>query len=134
VGFSPWVDMEAVGETLKTNAKTDTMVQAEGVNLLIHAFLGPASRQDPLGNPLYADLKGLPPMYLTAGTWETLQDNAEKLAEKAKEAGVPVELELSDSMQHVYVFMAGNAPEADKTINDVGRWLRQKLGLGTSNL
>lgn len=134
VSFSPWVDMEANGETLTSNAKTDVLVQREGLVLLIKAYLGGASAQDPLANPLYADLKGLPPMYITAGKWETLLDNAERLAERARKAGVPVELELSEAMQHVYVFMAGNAPEADKSINDIGVWLRQKLGVKASQL
>ena len=128
VGFSPWVDMEVNGKTMSSNAKTDVLVQAEMVSLLVGAFLRDASPKDPLANPLYADLKGMPPMYLTAGSWETLQDNAERLAERAKQAGVSVDLEISEGMQHVYVFMAGKAPEADKSINDVGKWLKQKLG------
>jgi epsilon-lactone hydrolase len=93
-------------------------------------FLGEAgSRTDPLANPLHADARGLPPIYLTAGTHETLQDNAERFADIAKNANVEVTLELCEGMQHVYPFMAGRAPEADATIAKIGGWLRPKLGL-----
>ena len=85
------------------------------------------SRQDPLANPLYAEATGLPPIYLTAGTHEALQDNAERFADTAKNANVEVVLELEDGMQHVFQFMAGRAPEADESIARIGVWLRERL-------
>jgi epsilon-lactone hydrolase len=134
VGFSPWVDMEVKGKTLTTNAKTDALVSLAGMQMMAMGYLQGFSVQDPIANPLYADFKGMPPMYLTAGTHETLQDNAEMLAERAKGAGVKVELELSEGMQHVYQFMAGRAPEAVKTISEVGAWLSGLVGTGKGKL
>jgi epsilon-lactone hydrolase len=130
VGLSPWYDMECNGSTLDTNASTDALVQRPVVENMSAMFLGEAgSRTDPLANPLHADARGLPPIYLTAGTHETLQDNAERFADIAKNADVEVTLELCEGMQHVYPFMAGRAPEADATIAKIGGWLRPKLGL-----
>jgi acetyl esterase/lipase len=63
---------------------------------------------DPFANPLYANLTGFPPMYLSAGTEEALLDNPEQLAEAATKAHVDVVLKIADSMQHVYEFMAGS--------------------------
>jgi monoterpene epsilon-lactone hydrolase len=130
VGFSPWYDMECVGKTLETNAATDAFVQREVVQNMAAMFLGDhGSVTDPLANPLHADPTGLPPMYLTAGDKETLQDNAERFADMARNAGVDVTLEITEGMQHIHPVMAGRAPEADATIANVGQWLRPKLGL-----
>jgi acetyl esterase/lipase len=84
---------------------------------------------DPLANPLYADLTGFPPIYLSAGSEEALLDNPMRLAEAAEKAHVDVTLKIARGMQHVYEFMAGRAPEADETIADMAAWLRPKIGL-----
>jgi len=114
--------MEAKGETLVTNAKTDTLLRPGLGEGMTEMFLGPTgSKTDPLGNPLYADMSGMPPMFLTAGGWEGLQDNADRMAARAKDAGVDVTLEIVPGMQHVFTFQAGRSPEADQTIATIGR-------------
>jgi monoterpene epsilon-lactone hydrolase len=130
VGFSPWYDMEIGGTTLDTNAATDAFVSREVAQNMAMMFLGEGgSASDPLANPLHADAHGLPPMYLTAGTHEGLQDNAERFMDIAKNAGVDVTLEVVEGMQHIHPVMAGRAAEADTTIENVARWLRPRLGL-----
>ncbi|MGC8001563.1 alpha/beta hydrolase fold domain-containing protein, partial [Salmonella enterica] len=69
-------------------------------------YLGETPRTEPLANPLYADLAGLPPVFVSAGDAETLQDNAERFHDKARDAGVDVTLEIQSGQQHVYLFMA----------------------------
>ena len=59
VAISPWYDMEAKGETLKTNAETDTLVRPGLGEGMAAMFLGEAgSPTDPLANPLHADMHG----------------------------------------------------------------------------
>src|SRR6267378_1159779 len=66
--LSPWVDMEITGETLVSNHEKDAIVQREVVEVMATTFLGEGgNRRDPLANPLYADLKGLPPVYIQVG-------------------------------------------------------------------
>jgi len=63
--LSPWLDMEATGETFETNAATDLLVTRDIIQTMAGAFLGEAgNRQDPLANPLHADLKDFPPIYI----------------------------------------------------------------------
>ncbi len=76
----------------------------------------------PLANPLHADLTGLPPLYVNAGAVEALVDNATRLADTARAAGVDVTLSVVDGMQHVFPCMAGNAPEADAEIAALATW------------
>lgn len=126
IAFSPWLDMENAGETLRTNAATDALVTEALLEGMIAGVLGdgqvhPAT---PLANPLYAEFAGFPRLYLNAGGAEALVDNATRVAAKAEAAGVDVTLTVVDGMQHVFLFLAGNAPEADAEIAALARWYR----------
>jgi monoterpene epsilon-lactone hydrolase len=102
--LSPWVDLEITGETLVSNREKDAIVQKEVVEVMAATFLGEGgNRRDPLANPLYADLKGLPPMYVQVGGDETLLDDSRRLAERARKAGVDVRLAVFPEMQHVFL-------------------------------
>jgi epsilon-lactone hydrolase len=128
--LSPWVDLEITGETLVSNREKDAIVQKEVVEVMATTFLGEGgNRKDPLANPLYADLEGLPPMYIQVGGDETLLDDSRRLREHAKKAGVDVRLDEFPEMQHVFHFSAGHAPEADVAIRKLAEWVRPKLGL-----
>jgi epsilon-lactone hydrolase len=127
VAFSPWYDMEGKGNTLESNAATDAFFSREMILGTAAMFLGGHSPTDPLANPLYSDPAGLPPIFLTCGTEETLQDHAERFATLARRAGVEVVLQVEEGMQHFYQCMVGRAPEADASIAEAGEWLNKQL-------
>jgi acetyl esterase/lipase len=130
MSLSPWLDMEASGETFTTNADKDLLVTRDIIAAMAATFLGEGgNRHDPLANPLYADLAGLPPMYIQTGADETLLDDSRKLADRARRSGVDVTLDIVPEMQHVFHFLAGTAPEADAAIRRLADWVRPKLGL-----
>jgi len=128
--LSPWYDMEAKGRSIETNASVDTLVQKDILLAMAGMFLGGGPATDPLANPLHADPKGLPPMHIQVGGDETLLDDSQRFADKAKAAGVEVILEVVPEMQYVFHFMAGRAREADEAIARMGAWVRPRLGLG----
>ena len=129
--LSPWLDMEATGATFETNAQKDLIASRDMIHAMAGMFLGEGgNRRDPLANPLYADLAGLPPMYIQTGADEALLDDSRALAELARKSGVDVTLEVVPEMQHVFQFLAGTAPEADAAIQRLANWVRPKLGLG----
>jgi acetyl esterase/lipase len=129
IGISPWLDMEANGWSLDTNAERSAIGSREGYRQIAGMLLKGHDPTDPFANPLYADLTGFPPIYLSAGSEEALLDNPMRLAEAAEKAHVDVTLRIAEGMQHVYEFMAGRAPEADEAIADMATWLRPKIGL-----
>lgn len=123
IALSPWLDMEHAGETLETNAATDALVQRQMLEGMSAMFLGGTGQaKDPLANPLYADFTGFPRLYIDAGSSETLLDNATRLAELARSAGVDVTRSIVDGMQHVFPILAGRAKEADEEIARIARW------------
>ncbi|KAH7142773.1 Alpha/beta hydrolase fold-3 [Dactylonectria estremocensis] len=127
IAFSPWIDMKLTSTTYQTHAHTDALVVQEAMQGLVGAYVGDASLDEPLIDLIHADLKGLPPMYITAGTAEVLQDDATRLADNARSAGVEVHVELVKDMQHVWVFMAGNAPEADSSLARAAAFIHSKF-------
>jgi acetyl esterase/lipase len=129
IGISPWLDMEVKGWTLDTNKNRSSVGSRESYQQIFGMLLKGHDPTDPFANPLYANLTGFPPIYLSAGTEEALLDNPERLAEAAKKAQVDVTLKIAEGMQHVFEFMAGRAPEADQAIADMANWLRPKIGL-----
>ncbi len=127
IAFSPWLDMEHLGKTFESNAETDAFLTREVSEMCASLYLGETPRNEPLANPLHADLGGMPPMFLCAGDAETVLDQAERVADRAQAAGVDVTLEIGPGQQHVYPFMAGRSKEADATIGAAARWVRSRL-------
>jgi acetyl esterase/lipase len=89
-----------------------------------HVLGKKSSRTDPLANPLKADSKGFPRLYVNAGAVEPLLDNAQDLAHIAKVDGVDITLSIVDGMQHVFPFLAGRAAAADEELRRIAKWFK----------
>jgi acetyl esterase/lipase len=123
--FSPWLDMENKGETLITNDATDALISVPLLEGMIAGVLGDSvSPQNPLANPLHADFSGFPRLYITAGSVESLVDNATRLNALAEAAGVDVTLSIAEGQQHVYPFSAGNSEVADAELARIAGWYK----------
>jgi acetyl esterase/lipase len=129
VPISPWTDMEFLGDSMKSNADADLIVSEALVKAMADRFLAGQDARDPLAAPLYADYTGICPLYFQVGGDETLLDDTTRTAERARAAGVDVEVEVFPEMQHVFQMAAGNMPEADEAIAKIGAYLRPRLGL-----
>jgi monoterpene epsilon-lactone hydrolase len=127
VPLSPWVDLEGTGDTMKTHADRDLLVNEVGLKAMADLFLSGGDAHDPLAAPLHGDLRGLPPLYIQVGDDETLLDDSRRFAAKAKAAGVDVRLDVFPEMQHVFQMGAGNVPEADDAVSRIGAYLRGRL-------
>jgi epsilon-lactone hydrolase len=88
----------------------------------------PLRDDDPKANPLKADYKGFPRLYVNTGAVETLLDNAQDLAHIAKVDGVDVTLSVVDGMQHVFPFLAGRAAAADEELRQgrLSAWRKRR--------
>ena len=129
--LSPWLDMDAKGETFETNKERDLLVSREVIAVMSSLFLGEGgNRDDPLVNPLHGNLRGFPPIYIQVGADETLLADSRSLAELARRSDVDVTLEIVPEMQHIFQVLAGAAPEADAAITKLVQWVRPRLGLG----
>jgi monoterpene epsilon-lactone hydrolase len=126
VAFSPWLDMENKGETLVTNNDTDALITPELLEGMIAGVLGGiVDPTNPLANPLLADFTGFPPLYLTAGSVESLLDNATRAEQRAAAAGVDVTLSIGEGQQHVYPFLAGRSTLVAEEFDKLAAWYRK---------
>ena len=128
VCVSPWVDMEGLGESMETRAAVDPMVGKENLMVSAKTYLGGADPRAPLAAPLYADLRGLPPLLIQVGDAEVLLDDSTRLAGVAREAGVEVQMDVWDDMIHVWHIFAPMLPEARKAISQAGEFIKKHTG------
>ena len=124
VCLSPWIDLEGVGDSMKSKASVDPMVQKEALLEMAKHYLKGQDARSPLAAPLYADLAGLPPLLVQVGTAETLLDDSTRLAERARKAGVKVTLEPWENMIHVFQVFAPMLDEAQQAIDKIGEFVR----------
>ena len=128
VCISPWVDLEGIGESMTANDGRDPLVKKDLVFGMAQAYLGDQDPRTPLAAPIYADLHGLPPLLIQVGTSETLLDDARRLAERAKAAGVDVTLEEWPDMIHVWHMFGTFLPEARQASERIGEFIRERTG------
>jgi epsilon-lactone hydrolase len=128
--LSPWFDFEATGASQDSNADSDKLLNKEFGRQLAAMFLGESGDpHDPLVNPNYGDLTGLPPLYLQVSDAETLLDDSRAFAGRAEEAGVDVRLDVFPGQQHTFQMAAGRSPLADEAVDRLAAWARARLGL-----
>ena len=96
--ISPWVDLEAIGETMSTKAAADPTVQKASILDMARMYLNGADPRSPLAAPIYANLTGLAPLLIQVGAAETLLDDAVRLAKAAGTADVRVDLQIWPEM------------------------------------
>ena len=122
--FSPWTDLAATGESIRTNSKRCAMFHGADVGPTARYYLGDTDPRDPLASPLYADLSGLPPLLIHVGADEVLRDDSTRLAERARAAGVLVELKIWPVVPHAWQLAPHLIPEARRSLRESGTFLR----------
>ncbi len=128
VCISPWTDMLATGASIVANDKIDPMINGKVIAWFAKYYLGnEGDPKNPLASPLYADFQEFPPLLIQVGSDETLLDDSRRVAEKAKQAGVEVELQIWPQMTHVWHFFGHFLPEAGQAIQQIGEFIQAKV-------
>lgn len=131
VALSPWTDLACTGESLYRKAAADPILNPDDVAHLAGFYLSGADPHSPYASPLYGDPRGLPPTLIQVGSDEILRDDAVRMADRMRLAGVPVELESWPRMPHVWHAFAALLPEARQAIARIGEFLHRRLGAAT---
>ena len=122
--ISPWVDMEAIGETMSSKAAADPTVQRAGILDMARMYLNGADPRSPLAAPLYGNLSGLAPLLTQVGACETLLDDALRLAKVAGAADVRVDLQIWPEMIHVWHLFHPELGAGRRAIETGGAFVR----------
>ena len=123
VAISPWADMEGTGDSFKTRAHRDPMVGSGNLGGMAKHYIGSGDPRHPLASPIHADFRGVAPLLIQVGDAETLLDDSNKVAARAKEHGVKVDLEVWDDMFHVWHAFAKILPEGQQAIDKIGKFV-----------
>jgi epsilon-lactone hydrolase len=126
--LSPWIDMEAIGDSMQSKAAADPMVQKPGILDMAKLYLAGANPRSPLAAPLYADLTGLAPLLIQVGAAETLLDDAIRLAQRAGAADVRVDLQVWPEMVHVWPLFWPELAAGKRALDEAGMWIKAALG------
>lgn len=128
VAFSPGLDHTRSGSSMVTKDGVDPFFTAEAMRRTGELYLAGQDPAQPLLAPaVHADLHGLPPMLLQVGTNELLLDDSVRLAERARDAGVDVILDLTADVPHVFQAYVGVLDEAAEALDRAALFLRQRV-------
>jgi epsilon-lactone hydrolase len=127
VCISPWTDLTCSAPSYQTKAAADPLVALPGITVMASNYLGGTDPRTPLASPLFADLRGLPPLLIHVGSEEVLLDDASGLAERARAAGIPVTFEVWESMIHVWHWFLPWLDEAQAAVDKIGGFVRSQL-------
>ena len=100
--MSPWLDLTNSGDSQTTKEKAEPMLVKEAMPVWAANYLGDTDPKSPYASPLFADLHGLPPIYIQVGTDELLLDDSVRFLQRAKEAGLDVSLDIYEGYFHVF--------------------------------
>ena len=125
---SPWTDLTMSGSTLIAKDNVDPIIHKGYLGELADAYVPPGvGRKDPRVSPLYADLKGLPPMLVQVGSCETLLEDATRFAAAAGAADVPVTLEIWPHMIHAWPMWNAGLEPGRSALAHAGAFMRAHL-------
>jgi len=125
--MSPWADLTLSSESISVKAAVDPALTPEGLRRRAVDYVAAGDRTAELVSPIFADLTGLPPLLIQAGSHEILLDDATRLAARAAAADVAVTLEVTPGVPHVFQGFAAMLDEADAALTSAGEFLRAHL-------
>ena len=107
----------------------DPLLPLRAVRFYNASYVAHGDARSPLMSPVYGDWHGLPPLLVHAGEEELLLDDAARIAEVARAAGVTVRLETYPRMWHVWQLFL-SLPQAVESLDDIARFLKSHLATG----
>jgi acetyl esterase/lipase len=120
--LSPWADLTDFPR--RANRWQDPMLPASRVRWLARRWTSGLDPWDPLVSPVHGDFAGLPPLMIVTGSTEVLRDEARRVAQRARLAGVPVRYEEWPRMPHVFPILADVLPEARLAFRHMSQFLQ----------
>lgn len=125
VCFSPWTDLAGTGDSLHGNDGKCAMFHPQNILAFARIYLGDTSPRNPHASPVFADLSGLPPLLLLAGSTELLLDDARRVHEQVRQAGGSSRLEIYEGAMHGWTMMDGFMPEARAALEQAARFMAE---------
>jgi salicylate hydroxylase len=124
IAVCPLVDLTLGSESIRLRKGKDPAANRDTLAYLVSSYFQAHEPRDPLVSPLHGELAGLPPLFITAATNEGLFGDAERLADRARAAGVEVTSCWVDDSVHVYPIF-DFLPETEVFLAEISEWAKQ---------
>jgi epsilon-lactone hydrolase len=125
--MSPYADLTLAGASMETKRELDPLLSREALQARVTDYAAGQVAALGLISPVFADLSGLPPLIIQAGSHEVLLDDAVRLAREAAIADVEVTLEISPRVPHVFQAYHPILDEASAALDRAGQLLSAHL-------
>lgn len=125
--LSPWTDLTCRAPSVDRNDRADDVVSAPALRAAAQCYAGPADPRDPALSPLFGDLSGLPPLFVTVDSSEVLVDDATTLAQRAVAAGTRCQLHTGTGLLHIWPVLVPYVREARATVAEAVAFLDREL-------
>ena len=125
--MSPYADLTLAGTTMDTKREADPLLSRENLQPRVTDYTAGQDAALGLISPIFADLSGLPPLIIQAGTHEVLLDDAIRLARQAATADVEVTLDITPQVPHVFQAYYPILDEAAAALDRAGQLLSAHL-------
>lgn len=128
--FSPMTDLTVTGNSFTTKADVDPNITAAAIRTRVNDYLNGTGTgtgtdpADPLVSPIFADLTGLPPLLVQAGSHEVLLDDATRLATRAAANDVAVMLDITPDVGHVFQAFSAILDEGEQALTRAAAFLQ----------
>jgi salicylate hydroxylase len=126
LAVAPFTDLTVSGPSVRAFNGDDPAANRDLLTFMGASYFQGHEPTDPLVSPLYGDLAGLPPLFVTATQGEVLLSDTTRLAERAEKAGVDVTLRVVEDSVHVYTIFPF-LPETQATMEEVAIWAQRNL-------
>jgi monoterpene epsilon-lactone hydrolase len=125
--MSPYADLTLAGTTMETRRDVDPLLSREALQARVPDYTAGQDAALGLISPVFADLSGLPPLSIQAGSHEVLLDDAVRLARQAATADVEVTLDITPGVPHVFQAYHPMLDEGVAALDRAGRFLSAQL-------
>jgi acetyl esterase/lipase len=125
--MSPYADLTLAGTTMDTKREADPLLSRENLRARVPDYAAGQDAAVGLISPVFADLSGLPPLIIQAGSHEVLLDDAVRLARQAATADVEVTLDITPGVPHVFQAYYPVLDEAAAALDRAGQLLSAHL-------
>jgi epsilon-lactone hydrolase len=125
--MSPYADLTLAGATIETRRDVDPLLSRELLEPRVADYTSGQDAALGLISPIFADLSGLPPLLIQAGTHEVLLDDALRLARRAATDDVEVALDITPGVPHVFQAYHAFLDEATAALERAGQFLSAHL-------
>jgi acetyl esterase/lipase len=125
--MSPYADLTLAGTSMETKHEADPLLSRENLQLRVPDYTAGQDAALGLISPIFADLSGLPPLIIQAGSHEVLLDDAIRLARQAATADVQVTLDITPGVPHVFQAYYPILDEATAALDRAGQLLTAHL-------